>query len=120
MMDIDRFKNVNDTFGHDIGDRVLKHLVSTVKYSIRSEDLLIRWGGEEFLLITETESIETLRRMAEHVRQRVENEPFAVVGKVTCSFGITLHIPNESVDQTLKRADIALYKAKENGRNRVV
>ncbi|WP_345975939.1 diguanylate cyclase [Sulfurimonas sp. HSL3-7] len=120
MMDIDHFKNVNDTFGHDIGDRVLKHLVSTVKYSIRSGDLLIRWGGEEFLLIIETESVETLRRMAEHVRQRVESELFEIVGKVTCSFGMTLHTPDESIDQTLKRADIALYEAKESGRNKVV
>ncbi|MGB5966076.1 MAG: diguanylate cyclase, partial [Sulfurimonadaceae bacterium] len=101
MFDIDHFKRVNDTFGHDIGDQVLKHLVSTVRYSIRNDDLLIRWGGEEFVLITETESIETLRRMAEHVRQRVENEPFEVVGHVTCSFGITLHAGNESIDQTI-------------------
>lgn len=120
MMDIDHFKNVNDTFGHDIGDSVLKHLVSTVKYSVRSEDLLIRWGGEEFLLVIETESVVTLRRMAEHVRQRVESEPFEVVGKVTCSFGMTLHTADESIDQTVKRADIALYKAKESGRNKVV
>jgi diguanylate cyclase (GGDEF)-like protein/PAS domain S-box-containing protein len=120
MMDIDHFKNVNDTFGHDVGDSVLKHLVSTVKYSVRSEDLLVRWGGEEFLLIIATESAETLKRMAEHVRQRVENEPFEVVGKVTCSFGITLHIPNESIGQTLKRADRALYEAKNGGRNKVV
>ena len=120
MMDIDHFKNVNDTFGHDIGDSVLKHLVSTVKYSVRSEDLLIRWGGEEFLLVIETESVVTLRRMAEHVRQRVESEPFEVVGKVTCSFGMTLHTADESIDQTLKSADIALYKAKESGRNKVV
>ncbi len=120
MLDIDHFKNVNDTFGHDVGDRVLKHLVSTVRYSIRSEDLLIRWGGEEFLLIIETESTETLRRMTEHVRQHVESEPFEVVGKVTCSFGMTLHAANESIDQSIKRADIALYEAKESGRNKVV
>jgi diguanylate cyclase (GGDEF)-like protein len=81
---------------------------------------LIRWGGEEFLLVIETESVVTLRRMAEHVRQRVESEPFEVVGKVTCSFGMTLHTADESIDQTLKSADIALYKAKESGRNKVV
>lgn len=120
MLDIDHFKRVNDTFGHDIGDQVLKHLVSTVRYSIRNDDLLIRWGGEEFLLVIETESIETLRRMAEHVRQRVDNEPFEVVGHVGCSLGITLHAENESIDQTIKRADVALYEAKESGRNKVV
>jgi diguanylate cyclase (GGDEF)-like protein len=120
MLDIDNFKSVNDRFGHDIGDKVLKHLVPTIKYSIRNDDLLIRWGGEEFMLITETESIETLRRMAEHVRQRVENEPFDAVGHITCSFGMTLYAKNEPIDQTIKRADTALYKAKESGRNKVV
>jgi diguanylate cyclase (GGDEF)-like protein/PAS domain S-box-containing protein len=119
MLDIDRFKNVNDTYGHDIGDKVLKHLVPTIKYSVRNDDLLIRWGGEEFLLIAETESAETLRRMAEHVRQRIENEPFDVIGRITCSFGMTLYEENEPIEQTIKRADRALYEAKEEGRNRV-
>jgi len=120
MLDIDHFKKVNDTFGHDVGDKVLKHLVSTIRYSVRNDDLLVRWGGEEFLLIIETESIEALRRMAEHVRQRLEHEPFEVVGRVTCSFGMTLHAADETIDRTIKRADKALYKAKAGGRNRVV
>ncbi len=120
MLDIDHFKRVNDTFGHDVGDKVLKHLVATIRYSIRNDDLLVRWGGEEFLLVIDTESIETLRRMAEHVRQRVEQETFEVAGRVTCSFGITLHAPNESVEQSIKRSDRALYEAKAGGRNRVV
>jgi len=120
MVDIDHFKRVNDTFGHDAGDKVLKHLVATMRYSIRNDDLLVRWGGEEFLLVIETESIETLRRMAEHVRQRIEQESFEVAGRVTCSFGITLYAPNEPIEQTIKRSDKALYEAKEGGRNRVV
>ncbi|MBU1642949.1 diguanylate cyclase [bacterium] len=119
MLDIDYFKRVNDTFGHDVGDRVLKHLVATIRYSIRSDDLLVRWGGEEFLLVIETESVESLRRMAEHVRQRVEHEIFEVVGRVTCSFGITLYAPNEPIAQTIKRSDSALYEAKAGGRNKV-
>jgi diguanylate cyclase (GGDEF)-like protein/PAS domain S-box-containing protein len=120
LLDIDHFKQVNDTYGHAVGDKVLKHLVSTIRYSIRNDDLLIRWGGEEFLMIIETESMETLRRMAEHVRQRVEHEPFEVVGRITCSFGMTLHDANETMEQTIKRADEAMYKAKKGGRNRVV
>jgi diguanylate cyclase (GGDEF)-like protein/PAS domain S-box-containing protein len=119
MLDIDHFKIVNDTYGHDIGDKVLRHLVPTVKYSIRNDDMLIRWGGEEFLLIAETESAQTLRRMAEHVRQRIENEPFDVVGHITCSFGMTLYEENEPIEQAIKRADKALYEAKEKGRNKV-
>ncbi|MDA3946652.1 MAG: diguanylate cyclase [Helicobacteraceae bacterium] len=120
MLDIDHFKRVNDTFGHDVGDVVLTHLVAAVKYSIRSTDLLIRWGGEEFLLIIEAESMEALGRMAEHVRQRVETEPFDRVEHVTCSFGIVLHDVNETIDRSIKRADVALYEAKEGGRNKVV
>jgi len=120
LLDIDHFKQVNDAYGHAVGDKVLKHLVSTIRYSIRNDDLLIRWGGEEFLMIIETESMETLRRMAEHVRQRVEHETFEVVGRITCSFGMTLHDANETIEQTIRRADEAMYLAKAGGRNRVV
>ncbi len=120
MLDIDHFKNVNDTFGHDVGDSVLKHLVATIRYSIRNEDMLVRFGGEEFLLVIETDSVGTLHRIAEHVRQRIEDEHFERVGRVTCSLGMTIHASGELVSQSVKRADVALYKAKESGRNRVV
>jgi diguanylate cyclase (GGDEF)-like protein len=120
LFDIDHFKRVNDTFGHNVGDTVLKHLAVTVKYSIRDEDMLIRWGGEEFLLLAETESNENLRRMAEHIRQRVEHEPFASVKHITCSFGTAIYRADEPIEATIKRADEALYKAKNGGRNRVV
>lgn len=120
MLDIDHFKNVNDTFGHDVGDSVLKHLVATIRYSIRNEDMLVRYGGEEFLLVIETDSVGTLSRIAEHVRRRIEEEHFETVGRVTCSLGMTIHFNAELVSQSVKRADVALYKAKENGRNRVV
>lgn len=120
MLDIDLFKEVNDTFGHDVGDMVLMHLVATIKDSIRSSDLVVRWGGEEFLIIAEVASIEALERIAEHVRQRVEHEPFERVGQVTCSFGLALHAVNGTIDQSIKRADIALYEAKGGGRNKVV
>ena len=119
MFDIDHFKKVNDTFGHNIGDKVLKHLVITVKYSIRDEDLLFRWGGEEFLLVAEAESPEKLKRMAEHIRQRVENEPFPPAEQLTCSFGMTLHDPANPIQRSIQEADAALYQAKEHGRNRV-
>ncbi len=120
MLDIDHFKAVNDTYGHDVGDTVLKHLVETIRYSIRSSDLVIRWGGEEFLIMTEVDSMEALERMAEHIRQRIKNEPFEAVGHVTCSIGIALHTGGETVDRSIKRADMALYEAKGGGRNRVV
>lgn len=120
MLDIDHFKKVNDTFGHDVGDSVLKHLVATIEDSIRNEDMLVRYGGEEFLLVIETDSVGSLRRIAEHVRQRIEAEHFETVGRVTCSLGITIYTSGELISQSIKRADVAMYKAKESGRNKVV
>ena len=119
MFDIDKFKNVNDTFGHNMGDTVLKSLVKVVKQSIREKDLLIRWGGEEFIIVLEIESIEKLNQVAEHVRERITNYEFGEVGHLTCSFGITLNRPGETIDQTIERADTALYTAKNSGRDQV-
>lgn len=119
MFDIDKFKDVNDTYGHNIGDIILKRLVKVVKESIRENDILIRWGGEEFIVILEIESIEKLRQVAEHIRMKVENNNFTEVNQITCSFGITLHKDNETMDQTIERADKALYSAKNSGRNKV-
>lgn len=119
MVDIDFFKKVNDTYGHNIGDIVLKQFAAYINSSIRSEDLLIRWGGEEFIILIKTKSNKTLLRTAEHIRQRIEFESFDTVEKLTCSIGITLYIQNEDIETTIQRADKALYLSKENGRNRV-
>ncbi|MDD5157594.1 GGDEF domain-containing protein [Sulfurimonas sp.] len=120
MFDIDYFKNVNDTYGHSVGDFVLKYLVWSVGNVIRSEDLLIRWGGEEFLLIIQTKSIEELILITQKIRETIEGEDFKEVKQITCSFGVTLHMDNEDISNSIKRADDALYEAKESGRNRVV
>lgn len=120
MFDIDHFKMVNDTYGHSVGDFVLKYLVWSVENTIRSEDLLIRWGGEEFLLIIQTKSIEALVLIAQKIREKIENEDFKEVKKITCSFGVTLYKSSEDILESIKRADEGLYEAKENGRNRVV
>lgn len=119
MFDIDLFKNVNDTYGHDVGDYVLKHLVATVHDKIRKDDKLIRWGGEEFLLIVEVDSIDTLYNIIESLRQTIEDEKFDNAGALTCSFGIAIHSESRSIHQTIKEADTALYNSKESGRNRV-
>lgn len=119
IFDVDRFKSVNDTYGHHVGDEVLITLVAAIKRHIRRDDILVRWGGEEFLLFCETQSLGSLEQMAEHVRERVEQHPFETVGQITCSFGIALHDVSGSIYQTIKQADGALYKAKETGRNRV-
>lgn len=120
LFDIDHFKRINDSYGHDVGDQVLIELVRRVKRFVRSHDRLIRWGGEEFLLVLDAECIATLRVIAENIRQHIEEAPFEGVGTMTCSFGLTLHRWEETIEQSIKQADIALYEAKNGGRNLVV
>jgi len=120
MVDIDHFKKINDTYGHDVGDEVLKDLVSVVNKHSRADDIFIRWGGEEFVLILKVSSAEDVVNALEHIRKIIEDYIFKVVGEITCSFGATILQEEESIDKTIKRADIALYEAKNNGRNQVV
>ncbi|QKF82185.1 diguanylate cyclase [Halarcobacter ebronensis] len=119
FIDIDHFKSVNDTFGHDVGDIVLMDFVKTVQKYSRENDILIRWGGEEFVFIFKTDSLNGLIKALEHIRVVVELEEFKVVKHITCSIGATLYIEDESIEQTIKRADEAVYKAKKAGRNRL-
>lgn len=119
ILDIDFFKKVNDTYGHTTGDTVLKELTKLGIASIRNDDFFIRWGGEEFIMLIESESLQSLRRALEHIRQRIAHHTFSDVGTLTCSFGATLHRAGEDIEITLQRADKALYRAKENGRNQV-
>jgi len=120
LLDIDHFKKVNDTYGHDIGDYVLKELVLQINNFSRKEDILIRWGGEEFILILKINSIEGLHKTLEHLRLSIAEHFFEHVHQITCSFGATIYKENEKIEETIKRADNALYEAKDNGRNKVV
>jgi len=120
FLDIDYFKRVNDTYGHDVGDYVLQELVKTIQAHIQESDQFIRWGGEEFILITQTKSFQTLQEKLETIRKLIENTKFKTIGYQTCSIGATIYNTNETIEATIKRADQALYKAKENGRNGVV
>ncbi len=119
FFDIDHFKVINDTYGHAIGDEVLKELVARVSVSIRNDDYLLRWGGEEFVVFIATHSLKQAKRASEHLRSMIEHHPFKEVGKLTCSFGVTLHQYDEMIEKTIQRADEALYISKESGRNRV-
>jgi len=122
MIDIDYFKNVNDTYGHDSGDMVLRQFAITLKTSIRPVDFLGRYGGEEFMVICNAESDEAME-IAERSRQAVE----AVLVKIsdsreiqiTASFGVAEFRPGDNPTTVIKRADKALYRAKQDGRNRV-
>ncbi|HZH25669.1 MAG TPA: diguanylate cyclase [Azospirillaceae bacterium] len=121
--DIDRFKRVNDAFGHDAGDAVLKHVARVLASNIRAEDMAARLGGEEFCLVLPTTPIEGAVQLAERIRVAVASSPAETPAgpvNVTVSIGVAaLALPNEGEDELLKRADEALYQAKAGGRDRV-
>lgn len=119
ITDIDHFKKVNDLYGHDIGDETLKVFSTTLENYLREDDWIIRWGGEEFIIITVISSPQDITLIADHLCQRISQTSINSVGKVTASFGATTFLHNEDIQDTIKRADQLLYKAKTNGRNRV-
>ncbi len=126
IMDMDHFKHVNDTYGHDVGDQVLQQLANIITSSIRGSDLAARFGGEEFVILMPGTKIEHAREVADRMRQKIENTPFIInheVGQIdkTTSIGVSyLNHMGDSGESLLKRADRALYEAKEQGRNIVV
>ena len=126
MIDIDYFKSVNDTHGHDAGDDVLREFADRIKTSIRGIDLACRLGGEEFVIVMPDTDVAVAAIVAERLRRRIASEPFTVSGgksllEITISIGIaTLEAPDDTATALLKRADQALYRAKRDGRNRVV
>lgn len=121
FFDIDHFKVLNDTHGHAIGDEVLKSVARIVSQNLREDDLFIRWGGEEFLVVVDDSSADNANNIAEKLRVSIENHAFTHLNlKVTCSFGVTLSQPGYTSDKLLEIADQKLYRAKESGRNIVV
>jgi len=120
MLDIDRFKTINDTYGHEIGDHVLMHTSHLMKETIRASDLLGRWGGEEFLLILPQTDLEGALLMAEQLRSKIYNFTFErYPQRVSMSLGVTHYHKDDTPNSILRRADNALYRAKNSGRNRV-
>ncbi len=120
IFDIDNFKSINDTYGHDLGDAVLAIVVQRCSASLRPDDVLARWGGEEFLALIKGVEIAVLHRIAEDLRLAIANQPIQSVGTVTASFGISLIHSGDSISSVLQRADQAMYTAKRQGRNRTV
>ncbi|MBT2692609.1 GGDEF domain-containing protein [Bacillus sp. ISL-55] len=118
FFDIDHFKKVNDDFGHKIGDCVLKELSAIVSGNLTDGDLFGRWGGEEFILITDSIDGQAYEK-AEHFRKMVENHCFKGAGSLTASFGVTDYQSGDNIDSLLNRADEALYVSKNGGRNKV-
>ncbi len=118
LLDIDNFKRVNDSFGHDIGDVVLVELCRLCEGIIRRSDIFARFGGEEFVVVAPETGLQQGMVLAEKLRSRVEEHDFKKVGNITISIGITQYEKGDSRDNLYKRADIALYNAKRNGKNR--
>lgn len=119
MFDIDHFKKINDSFGHDIGDEVLKKLSKLVKEYIRDTDLFFRWGGEEFMVLLPHTGLNDATNLSERIREKIENKYFKGPNTVTCSFGVTQYNEKDTEELFTKRVDEALYESKHNGRNRV-
>ncbi len=123
MCDIDHFKKFNDTHGHDCGDYVLVEISKLITSTIRKQDFVGRWGGEEFLLLYPETSSEGGRIVTEKVRSVIDNTVFIYKGtslKITMTFGIAIHSENKSIDEVIKLADEALYEGKKQGRNRII
>lgn len=123
VIDIDHFKSINDRYGHEVGDRALKHVAATLARHCRADELPGRQGGEEFVVVMQLDDPETERIAGERLRQAVENQPF-VAGDMQLPLTVSIGIAHQrhgdlSFDQVLGRADAALYTAKANGRNRV-
>lgn len=119
IIDIDYFKSVNDTYGHQMGDIVLKEFADILKLNSRKTDTVGRWGGEEFLIICCNNNLQGMLTFANNLKEKISCYPFSLGEQKTASFGVSLYKKDESIDLMIKRADDALYNAKENGRNRV-
>ena len=119
MFDIDHFKDINDTYGHSSGDMVLCEVASLVTGEIREHDELIRWGGEEFLILCRSISLPRCVEMAERLRELIAAHSFGSLPKVTASFGVTGLVADQSLREQVNRVDENLYTSKRGGRNRV-
>jgi diguanylate cyclase (GGDEF)-like protein len=119
MFDLDKFKSLNDTYGHIFGDTVLKKVSKVISESIRPTDVLGRYGGEEFILVLPNTKLSDAIRLANRLRKLVERLEWEYGNAVTVSLGVIQLFEGENIDIGLERADNLLYKAKKNGRNRV-
>ncbi|KII27732.1 MULTISPECIES: GGDEF domain-containing protein [Pseudomonas] len=122
MLDIDHFKQINDTHGHSAGDDVLKAVAASIKNQLRNVDMVFRFGGEEFLILLSNTSREAAALVGERLRNAAQTEEYVADGRsieLTVSLGCSTLLPGESAESLLRRADNALYVAKREGRNRL-
>ena len=125
MVDIDHFKKINDTFGHVVGDSVLKWVTAMINETIRGSDILARYGGEEFAILLPETMLDGAEHVGGNICRRVSSQKLKhselgqSIGNVTVSLGLARYRPGESIEEFIGRADEALYMAKNSGRNRV-
>jgi|GEM_PF-1736494 len=119
LLDIDKFKHINDNYGHDVGDSTLGELANILCTHVRESDVVGRWGGDEFLIICPETDQTGAVKLAEHLRQQIVTHNFPVIGKNTSSFGTSTYRIGDKIETMIKRADTALLNVKENGRNQV-
>lgn len=120
LIDVDHFKQVNDNYGHSIGDSVLRDVAAVLNDNIREADILGRWGGEEFLIVAPETDTDGALRFGEKLREAVERHRFIKDIRITISIGVATLMEGEWEDDMVRRADEAMYQAKESGRNRIV
>jgi len=120
MFDIDHFKNLNDEYGHLVGDEILVNLSKVVTAEIRDTDLFVRWGGEEFVILFNNTTYDDAIVKANKIREIVQNNNHPTAGNITISFGVTQLADDDTLNTLLQRVDLALYEAKGAGRNCVV
>lgn len=119
LMDIDHFKAINDRFGHQAGDRVLTKIAAVIRSRVRASDLVGRWGGEEFIIISPQIDVSGGAALAENIRTRLASAALTKLGPTTASFGVTSFRAGDDLESIVARADAGLYAAKQGGRNRV-
>ncbi len=119
MFDIDNFKQINDQEGHQAGDSVLREIARVVKGNIRAADIFGRWGGEEFMILSPHTGIDETKQLAQKLRELIEDHHFGCNQPITCSFGITQCTDRDTFESFTNRADMAMYRSKAEGRNRV-
>lgn len=119
LVDIDHFKAVNDEYGHQVGDEVLARIAAIIRSCVRATDMVGRWGGEEFVIISPGTDLSGGFSLAEKIRVRLESEKLGSIDHRTASFGVTAFARGDDVEDIITRVDVGLYEAKQGGRNRV-
>ncbi len=119
ILDIDHFKSINDTYGHHVGDAVLKQLAQLISKDLKRVDIFARWGGEEFAILLPSTTLDGAVALSEKVRKTIEDSNFSMVESITASFGVGIFEENETKSEFFKRVDDALFEAKRTGRNKV-